>query len=157
MLGKRFVIVISWLSHVVIEIGDIRHCTESAKYLFFGKCFKNTIEYFLKFLFLFESTILAVNTYLHIILFSHATCLHTRLTEFYWTNVSSRTTDQILTETPLPTLPRFLYPMISSLMNALVGDCFWLRVISINVNNLFIVYFVYVRPWRIVVAIYQLF
>ena len=33
----------------------------SFKYLFFGKCFqKKTTEYFLKFLFLFESTILPV-------------------------------------------------------------------------------------------------
>ena len=33
-----------------------------ANYLFFGKCLrKKATEYFLKFLFLFESTILAVN------------------------------------------------------------------------------------------------
>ena len=32
----------------------------TAKYLFFGKCFKKTTEYFLKYLFLFESTILPV-------------------------------------------------------------------------------------------------
>ena len=36
--------------------------TGSAKYLFFGKCFKKKItEYFLKLIFLFESTILSVN------------------------------------------------------------------------------------------------
>ena len=36
--------------------------TRSCKYLFFGKCFKKkTTEYFLKFLFLFESTILPIN------------------------------------------------------------------------------------------------
>ena len=33
----------------------------SAKYLFFGKCFKETTEYYLKFLFLFKSIILPVN------------------------------------------------------------------------------------------------
>ena len=32
----------------------------STKYLFYGKCFKKTTEYFLKF-FLFQSTILPVN------------------------------------------------------------------------------------------------
>ena len=41
-------------------------------------------------------------------------------------------------------------------MNALVGECFCLGEISINVNNLF-VYFVYVHPSRIVVAIFSLF
>ena len=36
--------------------------TGFAKFLFFGKCFKRTTtEYFLKFIFLFESTILPVN------------------------------------------------------------------------------------------------
>ena len=39
--------------------------------------------------------------------------------------------------------------MISSLMNPLVGEFFFLREIAINVNKLFIVYFVYVRPYRI--------
>ena len=39
---------------------------------------------------------------------------------------------------------------------ALVGECFCLCEISINVNKLFLVYFVYVRPWRIVVALYTL-
>ena len=36
-------------------------CIGSAKYLLFGKCLKKAAEYFLKFLFLFESTILPVN------------------------------------------------------------------------------------------------
>ena len=36
-------------------------CTGSTKYLFFGKRFKKNTEYFLKFLFLFESTILLGN------------------------------------------------------------------------------------------------
>ena len=35
--------------------------TGSAKYLFFGKCFKKNTEYFLEFIFLFECTILPVN------------------------------------------------------------------------------------------------
>ena len=39
----------------------------------------------------------------------------------------------------------------------LVGECFCLRETFINVNKLFIVYFVHVRPRRIVVAIYPLF
>ena len=43
-------------------------------------------------------------------------------------------------------------------MNALVAERFCLREISINVNKLFIVYLVYVRPRRIVVvAIFPLF
>ena len=40
---------------------NVRVYTGSAKYLFFGKCFKKTTEYFLKFLFSLESTILSVN------------------------------------------------------------------------------------------------
>ena len=42
-------------------------------------------------------------------------------------------------------------------MNAVVGERFCLRGISINVNKLFIVYFIYVRTLRIVVAIYPVF
>ena len=37
--------------------------TGSAKYIFFWKMLKKTIEYFLKFLFLFQSTILPVNNF----------------------------------------------------------------------------------------------
>ena len=61
---------------------------------------------------------------------------------------SSPTTDWISTESPLFALSCLLYH--SSLMNALVWEC--LFKISINVNKLFIVYFVYVRPGRVVVA-----
>ena len=52
------------------EAGTLQSCffgilfeyTGSDKYLFFGKCFKKkTTEYLLKFVFLFESTILPVN------------------------------------------------------------------------------------------------
>ena len=45
--------------------------------------------------------------------------------------------------------------MISSLMNALVGEYFC--EISRNVDKLFTVYFVYVRPLRIVVAFIRYF
>ena len=71
-----------------------------------------------------------------IILFAHATCFHTKLTEFYWTHVSSsRKTDRILTESLLaPSCP--LYRMISSLLNALEGKRFYFREISINVKKL---------------------
>ena len=66
-------------------------------------------------------------------------------------NVSSDKTDWILTELPLPALSvAFYITRVSSLMNALVWECF--REISINVNKLFIMYFVYIRPCRIVVA-----
>ena len=74
--------------------------------------------------------------------------------------MSSHKTDRILTESLLLGLSCLLYRItrVTSLMYALVLEC--LCEISINVNKLFIVYFVYVRPCRIVVAclfVYPLF
>ena len=55
-------------------------------------------------------------------------------------NVSSDKTEWILTELPLLTLLCFLYRMVSSLMNALVGECLCLKEISINANKLLAVF-----------------
>ena len=60
---------------------------------------------------------------------------------------SSRTTDRILTESPLPALSCLLYPKGQQ-----SDECTCLGEISINVNKVFIVHFVYVRPCRVVVA-----
>ena len=49
------------------------------------------------------------------------------------------------TETLNPALSRLLYSMISSLMNALVGECFWLREIFINVNKLLALMLFHIR------------
>ena len=45
------------LLNVLVSMNE----SEVRKYLFFGKYFKKTSEYFLKFLFLFEITMLPVN------------------------------------------------------------------------------------------------
>ena len=53
-------------------------------------------------------------------------------------NVASNNTDWILSESPFHALCCLLYGRISSLMNALEGECFCLREIFTNVNKLFI-------------------
>ena len=84
---------------------------------------------------------------------SYATCLHEfYLTEFYL-NLTYRL-NTILSEflLNLRCLLCFVFYiiMVSSLMNVLVWDSF--SEISINVNKLFIVYFIYVRSYSVVVA-----
>ena len=80
---------------------------------------------------------------------SHATCLHTRLTEFF---VNGRC------------LLCLAFYIASSQMNALEAECLCLCEISINLNIMFtlllFVYFAYVCPCRVVVAcllLYTLF
>ena len=77
-------------------------------------------------------------------------------------NVSSDKTDWILYELPMLALSCLLYRMVSSLMNALEGECLCLCEISINVNKLFIVICVFCLrcPCSVVVAcllVYPLF
>ena len=83
-------------------------------------------------------------SYLNHQLFSfHITCLHTRLTEFLLNCLSLHKSDRILTKLPKATLSRFLYRRVSSLMNALEGEYFCIRDISLNVNKLLVVLFLY--------------
>ena len=78
-------------------------------------------------------------------------------------NASSHRTDRILTESHVSSLHTigwiltwtmlclaFYTTRVSSLMNAFLWE--WLLEISINVNKLFMVYFVYVRTCSVVVA-----
>ena len=58
-------------------------------------------------------------------------------------NVSSHKTDWIVSELPLPALSCLLYRMVNSLMNALKVEWICLYEISLNVNKLFIVVFVF--------------
>ena len=69
-------------------------------------------------------------------------------------NVSSHKIDWILSESPLLALSCLLYRMVSRLVNALGGEYLCLRKISINVNKLFIVIFVFylLCPCSVVVA-----
>ena len=59
-------------------------------------------------------------------------------------NVSSHKTDWILDELQLLALFCLLYCRVSSLINALEEECLCLREISINVNKMFIVIFVFI-------------
>ena len=74
---------------------------------------------------------------------SHATCLHTRLNEFFLNCQATA-------------LSYFLYCRINSLMNALERECLSFREISINVNNLFPLllfeYILYICPCSVVDA-----
>ena len=65
--------------------------------------------------------------------------LRIRLTEFYHTRLNSNWTSRVAwipTESPFPALACLLYPVISSLLNALEGECFCFCELSINVNKL---------------------
>ena len=73
--------------------------------------------------------------------------LHTQLNS-NWTSCVALTYDWLnsnwITEPPLPVLSCLLCPTISRLMNALEGECFCLREISINVNRLLILLLLHV-------------
>ena len=102
-----------------------------------------------------------INYSLLIILFSHATCLHTRLTEFFLNYVSSsQTTNLNLAEPQLPALSCLLYHKGHQSDERTCNIMFLLSQNFYKCKQAVYCVFCYVCPCRIVVAclfVYPLF